>query len=62
MVKSLNGNKTATESISFENVYDIRVIRGKHPNFTKETYAVQFESKLAGNYVDCYLGLAERIN
>ncbi|WP_096202924.1 hypothetical protein [Bacillus sp. FJAT-45350] len=62
MVKSLNGkgksgsrNQDLLKDVKFEDLYNVRLLRGKHPNFTKETYVVLFESNLAGNYVNSYL-------
>jgi hypothetical protein len=65
MTKSLNGKncdntnggkrQKPVDEIFFHDVCEVTLLRGKHPNFTKETYAVQIKSLLAGNYVDSYL-------
>lgn len=53
--KKKGGNsKFEEKEPHFEEIYDIKLYRGKHPRFTHETYVVEFRSKLAGNYTYRY--------
>ncbi|ULO06282.1 hypothetical protein H1230_25175 [Paenibacillus sp. 19GGS1-52] len=54
--KKKGGNsKLEEKEPHFEEIYNIKLYRGKHPRFIQETYVVEFRSKLAGNYTYRYL-------